>query len=220
MSGSPTLKLVIAKYFVMVEWKVTVIALDRLTPEIRTRWKKYTLEELLGQNIYITGRRRDEPVDLDLSERQLHRPAASYLDNLAQWISSTALIWTAARFASVLSRALVEIRTSVVARRATRCLGTRRRLPDIATADQVGGGLVAESAFGKSLIAMHRRCVLTLVGPSCRGANVAHQCGTAARIDRAHACGNIGDLKRYQRAGRSRTLHGLVEPSGIEPLTS
>ena len=72
------LRLLIAKYFEIVEWRVSVDALARLTPEIRARWKKYTLEELLGRNIYITGRRRDRPLDVDLSSRQFHHPAQDY----------------------------------------------------------------------------------------------------------------------------------------------
>jgi 2-polyprenyl-3-methyl-5-hydroxy-6-metoxy-1,4-benzoquinol methylase len=70
---------VIDKYFEIVEWKVCVEGLSRLTPELRYKWRKYTLEELLGQNIYITGRRRDVPLGLDLTGRELHHPSASYL---------------------------------------------------------------------------------------------------------------------------------------------
>src|SRR5262249_11213242 len=50
------LRLVIAKYFEFVEWKIAVEGRTRLTPELRKKWKKYSLAELLGQNIYITGR--------------------------------------------------------------------------------------------------------------------------------------------------------------------
>ncbi len=72
---------VIDKYFEIVEWKVCVEGLSRLTPELRYKWRKYTLEELLGQNIYITGRRRDVPLGLDLAARELHHPKETYLAN-------------------------------------------------------------------------------------------------------------------------------------------
>ncbi len=62
-----------------MEWTIIVEGLRRLTPEIRNKWKKYTLAELLGQNICITGRRRDEPLATDLGDRQLFHPDESYL---------------------------------------------------------------------------------------------------------------------------------------------
>jgi hypothetical protein len=46
---------------------------------LRKKWAQYTLEELLGQNIYITGRRRDKPLATDLSKRQFHHPKEDYL---------------------------------------------------------------------------------------------------------------------------------------------
>ena len=72
------LRLLIAKYFEIVEWRAEIAARDRLTPEIRARWKQYTLAELLGKNVYITGRRRDAPLEMDLSNRQFHHPDAAY----------------------------------------------------------------------------------------------------------------------------------------------
>ncbi len=70
---------VVETYFEIVEWKVSVEGLPRLTSELRKKWSKYTLEELLGQNIYITGRRRDTPLKTDLSKRQFHHPKDDYL---------------------------------------------------------------------------------------------------------------------------------------------
>jgi hypothetical protein len=70
---------VIDKYFEIIEWKVSVEGLDRLTPEIRHKWRKYTLDELLGQNIYITGRRRDVPLGNDIARRPFHHPPEAYL---------------------------------------------------------------------------------------------------------------------------------------------
>jgi SAM-dependent methyltransferase len=70
---------VIDKYFEIVEWNVSVEGFRRLTPELRKKWANYTLEELLGQNIYITGRRRDAPLATDLSNRQFHHPKEDYL---------------------------------------------------------------------------------------------------------------------------------------------
>ena len=73
------LKAVVDEYFEIVEWKVSVEAFDRLTPELRTKWRKYTLAELLGQNVYITGRRRDAPRKRSLPLDHLYHPDASYL---------------------------------------------------------------------------------------------------------------------------------------------
>jgi hypothetical protein len=73
------LRAVIETYFEIVEWKVSVEGLERLTPQLRRKWRKYTLDELLGQNIYITGKRRDVPLQRDLSPLELHHPSAAYL---------------------------------------------------------------------------------------------------------------------------------------------
>ena len=72
------LRLLIAKYFEIVDWRAEIAARGRLTPDIRARWKRYTLAELLGKNVYVTGRRRDTPLDIDLSGRQFHHPDAAY----------------------------------------------------------------------------------------------------------------------------------------------
>lgn len=75
------LQAVIETYFEIVDWRIAVAAVSRLTPEIRARWKIYTLAELLGQNIYITARRRDVPLQRDLSGLELHHPSAGYRAN-------------------------------------------------------------------------------------------------------------------------------------------
>lgn len=72
------LRVLIAKYFEILEYKVAINSLPRLTPEIRERWKRYSLQELLGQMIYMTGRRRDEPLDIDLRDRQFFHPSEDY----------------------------------------------------------------------------------------------------------------------------------------------
>jgi SAM-dependent methyltransferase len=72
------IKVVISKYFDIVDWTVLVEALPRLTPQIRKKWKKYSLEELLGQHIYITGLRRDAPLNVTFDDRQLYHPEESY----------------------------------------------------------------------------------------------------------------------------------------------
>ncbi len=51
-------------------------------------------------------------------------------------------------------------------------------LPHASTANEIGGGLIAERGVCTMWRLLHRRHVLTLVGPSCRKANVAQQCGT------------------------------------------
>ena len=67
-----------SKYFEIIEWKLALAAIERLTPEIRNRYSKYTLEELLSQVVYVTARRRDVPLDTDLSDMQFHHPALEY----------------------------------------------------------------------------------------------------------------------------------------------
>lgn len=66
---------VIDKYFKIYEWRVVIDALDRLTPEIRQRWKQYTLEELAGRTIFVCGVRRDVPLETAIDVRQLFHPA-------------------------------------------------------------------------------------------------------------------------------------------------
>lgn len=73
------LRALIEAYFEIIEWNVSVEALERLTPQLRRKWRKYSLEELLGQNIYITARRRDTPLPFDASTRELLHPSESYL---------------------------------------------------------------------------------------------------------------------------------------------
>jgi len=70
---------IINKYFEIIEWTVSVEGLARLTPDLRHKWRKYTLDELLGQNIYVTGRRRDVPLGTDLANRPFHHPPETYL---------------------------------------------------------------------------------------------------------------------------------------------
>jgi SAM-dependent methyltransferase len=68
----------IENYFDIIEWNVSVEALERLTPELREKYRKYTLEELLGQNIYVTARRRATPAGKDFSDRVFHHPPEDY----------------------------------------------------------------------------------------------------------------------------------------------
>lgn len=70
---------VVDKYFRVAEWRVSTVAMERLTPEIRRKWKKYTLEELLGRTIFVCAIRRDTPLDVPLGDRQLHHPADDYM---------------------------------------------------------------------------------------------------------------------------------------------
>jgi hypothetical protein len=85
--GDPTLNRIrtgdlrdlVEKYFEIIEWRESIYALDRLTPEIRERWRKYTLSELLTRNLYVTACRRREPLATDLSGRQLYQPDEGYL---------------------------------------------------------------------------------------------------------------------------------------------
>lgn len=70
---------VVDKYFRIIEWRVSIDAMDRLTKELREKWKKYTLEELLARTVFVCGVRREEPLNTDFSERPLHHPGESYL---------------------------------------------------------------------------------------------------------------------------------------------
>ncbi len=72
-------KLVVEKYFEIVDWTVVIDGLPRLTPEIRQKWKKYPLAELLGRDIYVTARKRSQPLDIELADRQLFHPDEDYL---------------------------------------------------------------------------------------------------------------------------------------------
>ncbi len=74
------LRLVVAKYFELQSWSpiVDTRALARLTPEIRRRWRKYSLAELLTRSVVIVGKRRDVPLDIDFKDRQLFHPDESY----------------------------------------------------------------------------------------------------------------------------------------------
>ena len=73
------LRKLVDKYFHVVEWRYTFNAADRLTPEIRQRHKKYTLEELLGRTVTVLATRRDTPLDTDLSNIPFHHPPETYL---------------------------------------------------------------------------------------------------------------------------------------------
>lgn len=67
------------KYFEIIQWKPALHAIERLTPELRQRHKKYTLEELLCQTLYVFAKRRDKPLDTDLSKIPFHHPGEDYL---------------------------------------------------------------------------------------------------------------------------------------------
>lgn len=67
------------KYFIIKEWKETRIAEDRLTKKIRNKYKKYNINELLTRTFYITCTKRDKPLNIDLSERQMYHPAKNYI---------------------------------------------------------------------------------------------------------------------------------------------
>jgi|LWDU01.1.fsa_nt_gi predicted RNA methylase len=66
------------KYFEIVQWKESIIALERLTDEIRKKHKKYTLSELLSNVVHVTCIRRDSPLEDDISNLQFHHPEDDY----------------------------------------------------------------------------------------------------------------------------------------------
>jgi hypothetical protein len=71
-------KRLVNKYFKIVQWKETIIARERLTDEIRERYKKYTLNELLANVVHVTGKRRATPLKDDISNLQFHHPEDDY----------------------------------------------------------------------------------------------------------------------------------------------
>ena len=71
-------KRVVNKFFEIVQWKETIIARERLSDEIRNRYKKYTLNELLANVVHVTGKRRDKPLEDDISNLQFHHPEDDY----------------------------------------------------------------------------------------------------------------------------------------------
>lgn len=75
------LRVVVAKYFELQSWEpaIDARAIPRLTPEIRNRWSKYSLAELLTRTVVIIGKRRDVPLDIDFKDRQLTKPDEQYL---------------------------------------------------------------------------------------------------------------------------------------------
>jgi len=73
------MRALIDKYFEIVELRFSVDARARLTPELRRRFRRYSLAELLGRNFYFTARKRDVPLATDLASRQFYHPAETYL---------------------------------------------------------------------------------------------------------------------------------------------
>lgn len=75
------MRLVVEKYFKIQSWEpiIDVQAAARLTPEIRRRWRHFSLAELLTRTVTIVGKRREVPLDMNLEARQLFHPTESYL---------------------------------------------------------------------------------------------------------------------------------------------
>ena len=76
------LRRLVDKYFHVLEWRYSFDAQERLTPEIRARYRKYTLEELLGRTVNVLAVRRDVKLDTDLSDTPFHHPPESYLADI------------------------------------------------------------------------------------------------------------------------------------------
>jgi SAM-dependent methyltransferase len=66
------------KYFIINEWTENRYAQERLTQDIRNKYSKYNLNELLAKTIYVTCTKREKPLDIDLSNRQFHHPLEDY----------------------------------------------------------------------------------------------------------------------------------------------
>ena len=71
-------KRLVNKFFEIVQWKETIIARERLSDEIRNKYKKYTLNELLANVVHVTGRKRETPLEDDISDLQFHHPEDDY----------------------------------------------------------------------------------------------------------------------------------------------
>ena len=74
---------VVEKYFEIVQWRLTIDAKERLTPEIRQRYRMYSIEELLGRTVTVLAIRRDQPLDTDLSGIQFHHPPDDYRSDVS-----------------------------------------------------------------------------------------------------------------------------------------
>lgn len=68
-------------YFEMLQWREHLEYAERLTPEIRERWKKYTTSELLTRTAYVYARKRPLPLPRDLSQLVFFHPDEEYRAN-------------------------------------------------------------------------------------------------------------------------------------------
>jgi len=69
----------IENYFDIMEFSYEVHALPRLTPEIRNRYKHISLEEMLATSVRVCGKRRDSPLNTELSRREFYHPTEHYM---------------------------------------------------------------------------------------------------------------------------------------------
>ena len=70
------------KYYKILDWNIDVHGLERLTKKRRRELSRYSLEELLARMVYVSGERRERPLETDLSACQFYHPEESYLENL------------------------------------------------------------------------------------------------------------------------------------------
>ncbi len=66
------------KYYEILDWNIVVHGLERLTKERRAELSRYSLEELLAKMVYVSGQRRERPLETDLSACQFYHPDESY----------------------------------------------------------------------------------------------------------------------------------------------
>ncbi len=69
---------VIAKYFDIAQWQETYDAVERLTPELRQRWRRYSLSELLARTVHVYAFKRAMPLNTDFARLVLHHPPEDY----------------------------------------------------------------------------------------------------------------------------------------------
>lgn len=65
-------------YFEIIQWREYFEYPERLTPEIRWRWKKYTISELLARTAFVYARKRAVPLARDLSQFAFFHPDEAY----------------------------------------------------------------------------------------------------------------------------------------------
>jgi len=73
------LRIMTDNFFHIIEWKRRIMALERLTPDIRERYSHISLSELLTSTLYVTAIKRERERNYDLDTLSLYHPTEEYL---------------------------------------------------------------------------------------------------------------------------------------------